>query len=141
MTLVLGWLTSKLAGPIAGALALLFLVFGLVQWSEKKGVEHRVDTLQAQIDNPTTGWRAKLGTCSTNVDRLDAALTSQSAATEAQRAASDRAIAAATKDVAAAQKGQAVADAKVKKLLAPAVGADACIRLLDIDQRVRETLK
>jgi hypothetical protein len=132
MTLIPTWLTSKRAGPIATALSVILLLVAIEQHAGRRTAELRVAKLQALIDNPVMGWKARLGACEADVTSLDASLTAQSAATAALEADEKPARTAVRR---------APVDGRMARLLQPAVGGDACIRLLDIDRRVTETLK
>ena len=111
------------------------LLFGISQYSGRVAAEHRVAMLQTLIDAPRTGWKSRVGSCEADVKSLDALLTAQNAAMADVKADG----AATAKALAAARRSKS--DGSVDRLLQPAIGGDACIRLLDIDRRVTETLK
>jgi hypothetical protein len=135
MTLIPTWLTSKRAGPAAAGLAAVLLLFGITQTVGRISAEHRVAKLEALIDSPHTGWKSRIAACEVDVRSLNALLASQNAAMADVKADGE----AAAKALAAAHHGRS--GVVVDRLLQPAIGGDACIRLMDIDRRVTETLK
>jgi hypothetical protein len=141
MGVIISLLTSKLAGPIATAgcvvltIALVFAMIG------SKGHERRANRLAAEIDNPATGWRARLSTCQTNAITLNEAIGRQNAAVEALRLAGVARTAAADKAVQAALGATERAIGAAARISSrPPVGNDTCSRVLDVDRKLVEEL-
>lgn len=97
--------------------------------------------VQATIDAPKIGWKARLADCHGNVDRLNASLTAQNAALKANSTADAARLAEATKAISAATQATAKAEAKAKALKRPLTGKTQCDRLLEVDARLMESLR
>jgi len=138
MTLILSWLTSKLAGPILGACSglLLAALIGLFIASQATeiGLRASIKTAQAQADSATRD----LTTCQGNQQALTKSLDAQSASIAALKAQGDAATASAAKAVQATFTASAAAQASAAKLLASKPGADLCT---SADALILETLK
>jgi hypothetical protein len=138
MTLILSWLTSKLAGPILGACSGVLLVALFALWiassATEAGLRSSVKSAQAQTDAATRN----LATCQGNQDALTKSLDAQNASLAALKARGDAATASADKAVAAASTASSAAQASAAKLLASKPGADLCA---SADALILETLK
>lgn len=105
---MLALLTNRLALTAIGGLgvvaAILFLLFWMGSEAGKKAAERRVAELTEEIDDPKTGWRAKLSRCEASVDNLTVALERQNAAVSQLEAESEERTRRANAAIAAAQK-------------------------------------
>lgn len=135
MNLVLGLLTSRLAGPIASIIAvLLALALGVAQF-QLHGARSSLQKMQSARDKALTD----LGTCRANTAALSSSLARQNAALEAKSAADAQRLAQAGKDLTTALRGRERAEAQAAKLLkAGPVGVDACARAIDAFETVKE---
>lgn len=95
----------------------------------------------ATIEQPVTGWKARLSTCQESSDVLLGSIDTQNAAIEALRKDGEVRLAEADKALTKAQKGQAAAEAKVAKIMKPLVGVDTCMRVIEADERLMESLR
>jgi hypothetical protein len=138
MTLILSWLTSKLAGPVLGACsgALLIALIGLwvASSATEAGLRSSVKTAQAQADTASRNLVA----CQGNQDALTKSLSVQNASLAALKAQGAAATASADKAVAAASSASTAAQASAAKLLASKPGADLCT---SADALILEALK
>lgn len=135
---ILAALTSRLAGPIASGLALLFLALALTQCAGKTVQTHRADRAEAALDTA----RADLTRCQGNARTLEGSIRAQNAAVDTLRAEGDRRAAEAAKAISEAAKGRASAEARAAKLLSrPPAGIDACARAMSAFEAVKENLK
>jgi len=130
MTLILSWLTSKLAGPVLGACSGLLLAALIALWiastAAEAGLRSSVKTAQAQADAASRN----LVTCQGNQDALTKSLNAQNASLAALKAQGDAATASADKAVAAQTAAATV--------LASKPGVDLCT---SADALILETLK
>lgn len=119
----------------------LLVMLGLTH-VELNHARHDVAALNARIEDPQTGYIARLATCHGNVGRLQATLDQQTAAVAAKSAADAKALAKAEADLAAERGRSAALQVRANATLAykPA-GADACARIEDIRRRYVEGLK
>jgi len=138
MTLILSWLTSKLAGPVLGACSGVLLIALIVLWvastATEAGLRSSVKTAQAQADTASRN----LVTCQGNQDALTKSLNTQNASLAALKAQGDAATAAADKALTAASTASHAAQASAATLLAAKPGADLCA---SADALILETLK
>jgi hypothetical protein len=138
MTLILSWLTSKLAGPILGACSglLLAALIGLYIASQATeiGLRAGIKTAQAQADGATRD----LATCQGNQQALTKSLDAQNASLAALKAQGDAATASAAKALQAAAAATTAAQASATKVMAAKPGADVCA---SADALILETLK
>jgi len=138
MTLILSWLTSKLAGPILGACSGVLLIALIALWiassATEAGLRSAVKTAQTQAD----AAGRNLAACQGNQDALTKSLNTQNASLVALKAQGDAATASADKAVAAASSASTAAQATAAKLLAAKPGADLCA---SADAMILETLK
>jgi hypothetical protein len=127
MSMIIGFLTSKLGGPIMGVLAAILAVALLFSWVSGKATEGvlrgELKTANAALDQS----RGDLSTCRTNTATLQASLTDQNAKVDALKAAGDVATANADAALAEAKAGREKASQTVAAILAakPAT-ADLC---------------
>ncbi len=138
MTLILSWLTSKLAGPILGACSGLLLMALVGLWiasqATEAGLRSSIKTAQAQADAATRD----LATCQGNQQALTKSLDAQNVSLTALKAQGDAATASATKAIQAAAAASTAARASAATVLAAKPGADACT---SADALILETLK
>jgi len=134
MGTIVSLFTSRLAGPIASVVALvlaLALAASLLTASAtEKSLRKQIDDLQRSIDNPATGWRARLSQCQHNVGVATASLATQNAAVATLKAANAAATAKAESNAAAARAASAGAQAAVNSILNQKPGADHCASAL-----------
>lgn len=97
--------------------------------------------LTASIDAPVTGWAARLTTCQNNTATLDAAIQSQNAAIKRNGEEAAARLAMASAALSAAQRDAAKSEVKIAALMKPLVGADTCLRVIEADERLLESLK
>lgn len=114
-------------------------LYGNARFAE--GDKHGAARVQATIDKPLTGWKARLDQCHVNVTVLNDGLTRQNAALRARSDADAARLAQASKAVSAANQATAKAEAKSKALMRPLTGKTQCDRLLEVDARLMEALK
>ena len=141
---MIGWF-EKQAWKIAAA-GLLVLVISLgVQLARVAGdrakIEKQRAALELSIEDPATGYRARLRTCTDNTVTLTEAITAQGEKVKALGEESRAKTAEAQKAIDAAERGRAAADAKVKSLMRPLVATETCQRVNEADARLLETLK
>lgn len=98
------------------------------------------DALTAAIEAPVTGWAARLTTCQNNGLVLQAGIESQNAAIKRNGEESAKRLADAEKALSAAQRQAGLAEAKVKAIMKPLVGSDQCVRFIEADERLMESL-
>lgn len=117
-------LTSRLAGPIASAVALALAVMLGVQTVKLMGAEHGRKGAVAERDMA----RVDLGTCRGNVSTLQDALGVQNRAVQAIKAESDARTAAANKALSEARKSALAARKSADAILAARVkpGETSC---------------
>jgi hypothetical protein len=138
MTLILSWLTSKLAGPVLGACSGVLLAALIALWiassATEAGLRSSVKTAQTQADAATRN----LVTCQGNQNALTKSLNAQNASLTALKAQSDAATASADKALAAASSASIAAQTAAATVLASKPGADLCT---SADALILETLK
>lgn len=101
-----------------------------------------VRTLDRQLNDPKTGYIARLTTCTANNQILSGGIDRQNASIAANAARGAIAIADATRSVAAAQVKTAEAQREATAILnVRPSGETACERLLDLDSRFLESIK
>lgn len=141
--MIIEWLTSRLAGPIATGAAALLLVVVIHQAVEIHGLpifggglKAEVATLRARIDDPQTGYVHQIAVCHVNEATILQAIEKQNAAmfvaareaeaikfkTAAAAAAAERALAAANRRVGQilsqhAREGESSCDAADRVIL------------------------
>jgi len=144
MMLTFAWsvLTSRLAGPIATAVAVGLAVLLGVATVQKAGVERERDKLESSVEHPTTGWRARFGQCRGNVLTLEASVEQQNKKIVALGEQSAARLAAADAALSAARRDNAGLNTRLNRLLsAPATGATLCERVEQIDRAVLEAFQ
>jgi hypothetical protein len=131
----------QLGTGVATAAALVLAISLALATANLHRVEKERDDVRASIEKPGTGWAARLGTCQANGEALIGRLDVQTAAVAALGQASATRIAEAEKGLAAARRDQSRAEAKVSALMKPLVGADTCLRMIEADERLMESLR
>lgn len=135
---MLAILTSRLAGPISSAFALLFLVLALTQCAGKVHQTRRADAAEMALSIAQTD----LTRCQDNRKDLEGKIATQNAAVEGLRHEASIRTAAAEKAVTEALKGRAGAEARAAKLLnTPPAGLDACARAMSAFDAVKESAR
>ena len=86
IALVWGALQSKLAGPVAAAIAVALACFLLASSLQVVGLKHKVADVSRKLEKANTS----LATCKENTDKLSRSIAAQNAAIEAVRAADAR---------------------------------------------------
>jgi hypothetical protein len=139
---ILGFLGSRLGGAIAAAVVAV-LTIGLGVQTVRLGAAHReVAKLADRIENPGTGYIAKLSACRGDVDRLTGEIARQNEAVTALKTEGDRRAAKAAAALSEAARGRASAEARAAKLLKnPPSGIDACARAMSAFETVKESLQ
>ena len=97
------FLTSPLGRALAAAAGVILLLWTAYHWAEQRGDRAGAARVQATIDKPVTGWRARLEQCSRNTETLQGKLDEQSAKVKANGAADAAALAKAKSDLTKAQ--------------------------------------
>jgi hypothetical protein len=141
---MIAWLEARAwqVGTIGAAAVALGLAVALsISTARLHDAQTARDALQASIDAPGTGWAARLTTCTNNTATLKAGIEAQNGQIEGLRAEGAKRLAEADKAVTAAQRDAAKAQAKIAALMKPLVGADTCLRVIEADERLLETLK
>jgi hypothetical protein len=140
--MILGGLYDKLiAGGLAVALAVSIGV-NIKQAFDKRDLRTQVSTLDKQINDPKTGYVARLGTCRANVATLEKALSDQNESIAISAAKGAQAIARATEAVADAQEITRDAQRRVDRALTkPIEGADELERARNVDAQILGSLK
>ena len=82
IALVWGALQSKLAGPIAAAVAVALACFLLAASLQIVGLKHKVADVSRKLEKANTS----LATCKENTDKLSRSIAAQNSAVEAMRA-------------------------------------------------------
>lgn len=123
LSIALGLLRSRLAGPIAAGLCVLLLVFGLSQCSGRVSAERKL----AKSEKVVVAVRKDLGTCKANVTTLEASVAAQNAAVDALKREGDLRVAESEKAVRDARVVAASYRKKVEAILAAKPkGGDVC---------------
>lgn len=126
MTWLIGLLTSRLAGPVASAVAVLLLALCLGQCTRAAKAEHGLARAASARDAAVRD----LGTCRANATTLRGAIAAQNAAVGELKALGDARLAASEK---AARSARAVAESlrrRARDVLdepAPPLGEDVCL--------------
>lgn len=138
------WIEARVwqIGAIGGGLVAAGLAVSLaITAANLHRVEKERDDVRASITAPVTGWAARLTTAQNNAATLEGRVKDQNARIDALGRDSAARLAEAEKALTAAQRGQAVAEAKVAKIMKPLVGADTCLRVIEADERLMESLR
>lgn len=135
-------LTSRMAGPVAAALAVILAIALGVTTLQKNSAVRRADKLHAEIHAPVTGYIAEAARCKANVTTLEGSLKRQSdAVAELQRQSAGR-IAAAERGWRDAQRAAADARNRAERLVGSTIAGDTrCERVEDADRLVLEMLR
>lgn len=132
----------KLATAGLAAVSIGLGVYTAVVSLDRARIEVERKSLEQQIQDPKTGYVARLAQAETNVVTARAAVDQQNATLQSKSAADAAALADLSKQVAQANAATAAANTKIDRLLkTPLAGADACARMNDADKRLLETLK
>lgn len=134
----LSLLTSKLTGPIATAACVVLAVLLLLCKCENAGLTSDNDKLTKSINDPVTGWAAKLNTCQGSVASLQAGIDGQNHAVDALAVESNRRTSLANKMVAAAREDALQAQIKAGGILAAKSTNEPCSDALAL---IRETVR
>lgn len=130
---------------LAGGLGLALVVsvgFNVSSALKLRDRNTTISTLDKQINDPKTGYVARLATCRSNNQLLQGGISDQNASLALGAAKSATALAKASQQVAKAQIETGKAQAKAADILSTAPqGANDCERFEDIDRRVMESLK
>lgn len=131
------------AGAIGASAAALVIGVALgVTTIQKNNAVKRADGLAQQIDDPITGYRARLSSCEANVDLLDGEIAKQNDAIERVGAESAARVAQAQAGLAAARRDAADARYRAERLAGATInGATVCERFEDADRQVLEMLR
>lgn len=140
--MILGGLYDKLiAGGLAVALA-VSIGGNIKQAFDKRDLRTQVNTLDKQINDPKTGYVARLGTCRSSVASLEKALSDQNQAIAISAAKGAQAVARATKAVSEAREITKEAQRRVDRALSrPIEGADELERARNVDAEILRSLK
>lgn len=145
MTWVLSALTSRLAGPIAAALAVAMACFLVAMMLANAGLKMKVAGLDREINGyidgkgrRVPGLRQNLATCQDNRAELDRSLTRQNAAVTALKADRDRVAREGARDVANAEAETKTLRQRWERVLRARPGADQCA---SADRVILESLR
>lgn len=132
------WIMSKVAGPVASALAVLLAVGLLWTWTADHAqlalLKHDNSSLRSQIDDPRTGFRARLAASQASYQSLGDASAKQTAAVNAWKQAAADANARAQKASNAADGALKQAEANAARIQATKPGDDVCMSAYDVLQ-------
>jgi hypothetical protein len=135
-------LTSRLAGPIASAVASLLAVVAVVLFVLLRQASADAARLDVAINNPESGYVVRLDRCGRNAAALSASLQDQNAKFDALSKDSASRLAEAEAAIARARTAMDKANAQAAVLKSrPPAGVDTCARVLDVDDRFVELLK
>lgn len=74
MAAIWAFIRSPLGGPILGGALIAVLIAAAVEWGvgtwKISDLEHQLEVAQAQINDPATGYAARLASCQVNVRTL-----------------------------------------------------------------------
>lgn len=131
------------AGTVAASVVALGLAVSLgVTTFQKNRAVDRANGLQAQIDHPITGYRARLSSCQGNLQLVEAAVVTQNTAIDGLRRESDARVAEAQAGLAAARRDAADARYRAERLAGARItGTTGCERVEDADRQVLEMLR
>lgn len=140
--MILGGFYDKLiAGGLGVALA-VSIGFNVKQAFDKRDQRIEIAALDKQINDPKTGFVARLGTCRANVSTLEKAITDQNESIAVAAAKGARAIAKATEAVAEAKTITRDAQKRVDEALSkPIEGASELERAKNVDRIILGSLK
>lgn len=136
---------SALAWPTAlvGAVASVALgVTVAVQHFEMRSLQASNSALHAEIEDPHTGWAARLAQSETNAAGLNLQIADTNRKLQVQSDLSERVVAGLQKQVAKANADAVASRNKIAAILmtTPLVGATVCDRYDDADKRLLEIL-
>jgi hypothetical protein len=138
---MLSFLTKPLAGVIASATAAALALALTFVWASGKAAEHalkaRIAVLERSIDDPKTGWRARLGQCRDNGAALQASIDDQNGRIEAWKQAAADAQRRAAAETATARIATTQAQKSAATILTAQPRGDRCGSALDLIRRRR----
>lgn len=114
----MSWITSKLAGPIAGGLALILAITLAVVTISKNGALTEVRGQLATVTTERDNAKADLNQCRSNRITLEEAARRQNAAVDAAKVEGDARLVALAKVADQAKAEVASANARAKAILA-----------------------
>ncbi|WOE76332.1 hypothetical protein [Alterisphingorhabdus coralli] len=124
------------------AAALAVAVIGNVgQWLHTQRLNSQIATLDRQINDPNTGFVAKLTTCKANTQELQSAIDTQNASTAINAAKEAATLAEATATVAEANTASDKAQERAEGIMAPIGEGDVCSQILTLDERLMESVQ
>ena len=126
MSALLAFVMGPVGRWIGVALAVVALLVGVHHHGDSQGAAREKAKAERAVNDPVTGWRARLNQCQTNVKTLDAAVTAQNGAVAAFKADSLRRSAEAAKALTQARKATVAANQRIGALMAAKPGADQC---------------
>lgn len=136
IALVWGALQSKLAGPIATAVAVALACFLLAASLQIVGLKHKIGKLTAERDAAIANYAR----CQSNRITLETAVSSQNAAVVAMRDADAQQAADAAKAVSEARRATDDANRRVARIMAARPSGAACVAD-DADRLILETVR
>lgn len=120
--MILSLLTSRLAGPVATAVAVIAILFGVSQCSGRVGAEKAL----TKATQALTSARADLATCRSNTTGLIASIDAQNRAVDALKRESEAKVAEGRKAVSAARSVAASYRKEADRIMAARPKGDAC---------------
>ena len=123
---MLALITGPLGRWIGGLLIVGALLFGIHHHGDTQGAARERAKADRAINDPVTGWKARLGQCQANVAEQGRAIDAQNAAVGAWKAESLRRSAEAAKAVQQAQRATVAANQRAGAILAAKPGAEQC---------------
>lgn len=131
-------LTSRAAGPIASALAILLLGFSGCQTVRLAAVTGQRDAAEQQLADV----QSQYDRCKANRSALETSIREQNAEVESFARIQSERVAAAERAAQAAAKGRVDAQLRAAKLLkTQPQGVDACSRFMSADRAVLDSLR
>lgn len=132
----------KIGAGSATVLALVLGFFLITTTMESHRIAGERDKLTASINDPNTGYIARLTQERTNVITLKSAIETQNSAYQKQSDSDKAKLAALTKQLAAAQARTADAEKRLKVFMATKPqGATLTDRVTDVDNRILKDLQ
>lgn len=113
----------------------LILTLGYVRLTDQiheRALNDQIATIEHSINDPVTGWSARLAQCHTNAATLGAQVDSQNIQVEAWKEAAAHASATASARAAAARAASREAAKNATAILNMKPGADHCASALDL---------
>lgn len=136
MDAILGFFTSKIAGPIfAGLFVVTLIGWGVtaaITSAKVSGLEGDKAKLETSINDPKTGFIAQLSQCRTNVATFGAAVDRQTASLNDLKAQAEAAESRWRMALQLAQKGTTAAQVAAARILALKPTKPVCDSALDL---------